>query len=186
MIRLEALHRRGFLHCDVKPNNIVFGPKKKAKTFFLIDFGLTTRYLDRYSQTHITGEFLTKRKMYGTTTFASRNTHLGATQSRRDDLESLLYTMVYLATGDLPWLRKKGKEVGLMKVQLNPGQVCKNLPPAFTKILKYVRSLRFQEKPDYQFLLVQIKSAKLQSSPEYQLPKRNVHSEIELADSSSN
>lgn len=39
----------------------------------------------------------------GTVRYASAHAHLGRTGSRRDDLESLAYTLVFLIKGRLPW-----------------------------------------------------------------------------------
>ena len=51
--------------------------------------------------------------MVGTALFASINAHKGSELSRRDDIESLVYTLIYLITGTLPWKNiniKKKKE----------------------------------------------------------------------------
>ena len=39
----------------------------------------------------------------GTIRYASVHAHLGRTGSRRDDLESLAYTLIFLIKGRLPW-----------------------------------------------------------------------------------
>lgn len=39
----------------------------------------------------------------GTIRYASVHAHLGRTASRRDDLESLAYTLLFLLNGKLPW-----------------------------------------------------------------------------------
>lgn len=56
---------------------------------------------------HIPRQIIEGFRITGTPEFASKWTHLGVTQSRRDDLESLVYTMAYLLNQDLPWNGKK-------------------------------------------------------------------------------
>lgn len=53
----------------------------------------------------------------GTIRYASVHAHLGRTGSRRDDLESLAYTLIFLIRGRLPW---QGYQVNLVVL---PGQV---------------------------------------------------------------
>lgn len=51
--RLEHMHNCGYLHRDLKPENIMIGQGKKSSTIFLIDFGLTKRYLCPISGMHV-------------------------------------------------------------------------------------------------------------------------------------
>ena len=84
--RLKDLHSKFLLHRDMKPENFVIGQKGKERTIFLIDFGLSRKYINERTLEHI--PLKDKRPILGTVRYISINTHLGFEQSRRDDLES--------------------------------------------------------------------------------------------------
>ena len=45
MQRLEFMHNLGYIHRDMKPENIMIGMGKKSNIVHLIDFGLVKRYI---------------------------------------------------------------------------------------------------------------------------------------------
>jgi casein kinase I family protein HRR25 len=84
--RLKALHERAFVHRDLKPDNFVNGVDASDRTIYLIDFGLSKRYISKRTREHI--DFRLNSYVTGTARYTSLNSHYGYELSRRDDLES--------------------------------------------------------------------------------------------------
>jgi len=102
--RLQYLHSRKFIHRDIKPENFLLGTHDKCTTVHLIDFGLSKKYIQKKGA-HV--EYKDNKKLTGTPRYASINNHLGIEQSRRDDLESVIYMLLYFLRGSLPWQNLK-------------------------------------------------------------------------------
>ena len=94
---LEKTHSRGYVHGDVKSENFLLGKPStpQEKKLFLVDLGLATKWRDSANGQHV--EYDQRPDMFrGTVRYASVHAHLGRTASRRDDLESLAYTLIFL------------------------------------------------------------------------------------------
>ncbi|KAL5998722.1 Casein kinase 1-like protein 10 [Asimina triloba] len=155
--RVEYMHSRGFLHRDIKPDNFLMGLGRRANQVYIIDYGLAKKYRDLQTHKHI--PYRENKNLTGTARYASVNTHLGVEQSRRDDLESLGYVLMYFLRGSLPWqglkagTKKQKYDKISEKKMLTPIEVlCKSYPPEFISYFHYCRSLRFEDKPDYSYL----------------------------------
>jgi serine/threonine protein kinase len=112
--RIEFLHEKGFIHRDIKPENFVIGLNDKSSTVYVIDFGLAKRYKDKNTGQHI--PYRENRHLIGTARYASLNAHLGIEQSRRDDIESIGYVIIYFLAGRLPWQSKNDKAKSPAKI----------------------------------------------------------------------
>jgi serine/threonine protein kinase len=155
--RMEFVHSKQLIHRDIKPENFVMGLGDKGHHVHVIDFGLSKRYWDARTSEHI--PYKEGKPLTGTARYCSVNTHLGIEQSRRDDLESIGYLLLYLYKGQLPWQgirvadpQQKTSRIGEKKLSVGLEFLCKDEPPAFLKYMKYCRSLKFEEQPDYEWL----------------------------------
>ena len=161
--RIKTLHENNYIHRDIKPENFTIGLKKYKNTIYMIDYGLTRKFCDSHKN-HI--PYKEGKHLTGTALYASIYTHKGIEQSRRDDLESLGYMMIYFCKGELPWMNVKGKtkeikykKIMEKKLEMKPDILCQGLPDEFNQYFKYVRELQFTEEPKYDFLLGLFNSA---------------------------
>lgn len=159
--RIEYMHECSLLHRDIKPENFLLGSplEGRAGVIHLIDFGLAKQYRDNRTHCHIM--YREGKRLTGTPRYASVNTHLGIEASRRDDLESLGYMLVYFLQGRLLWQglgratdtrKRKYERIMEMKLATAPAALCVGLPPEFIQYFEYCRALRFADKPSYRHL----------------------------------
>ena len=154
--RLEFIHSKGIIHCDIKPENFAIG-LKDPNVIYLIDFGLCQDYKNLKTGKHI--EFSFTGYMTGTARYASRNALRGKALSRRDDMESFIYMILYFLSKKLPWqgvraktLTGRYKKIFIYKEQFKYEEFCKNYPKEITTIVKYIRNLSFKERPNYEYM----------------------------------
>ncbi|KAL7937958.1 casein kinase 1 [Trichoderma chlorosporum] len=152
--RLETFHARSILHRDIKPDNFAMGfGREDGKTVYILDFGLVGDYVNDE-------EFVSAPSdgFCGTYYWAPTAAHLDRSQSPKDDLESLAYMLIYFARGSLPWQGSvndneasnlMGERITRLKLTLPIHLICKDLPSAFARHLMYVRSLTYNDRPDY-------------------------------------
>ncbi len=150
---LEQLHDSGYIHRDIKPNNFMIGKDKKK--IYIMDFGLSKRYIIKGK--HI--PLRTDKSLTGTARYTSINVHMGLEPSRRDDIESVGYMLIYFLKGKLPWQglkKEKGQNsieiIGDVKICTSLDNLCKNLPDCFKKYLVHCRELKYEARPDYNYL----------------------------------
>jgi len=150
MNTLEYIHSRGYTHNDVKAANLLLGLGKDSHNIYLVDFGLCVKYIKPDGHKEYKAD---PRKAHdGTIEYLSRDAHIGCT-SRRSDLEVLCYNLFHWNTGTLPWIKaldnavkvQGEKEKFMAAVPANFA----HLPASTQQLFKYVKNLKFDEKPDY-------------------------------------
>ena len=154
---LEIMHNNNVIHRDIKPGNISIGIKEKSKYIYLLDFGLSKKYIDDETNKHY--KFEKKNKLIGNARYSSINALEGGTQSRRDDLESLGYLLLFFLLGRLPWQgyvsnskEDKYYKITEIKKKTTAKELCENLPKQFEEYIIYTRNLKYEEIPKYNYL----------------------------------
>lgn len=151
---IEYIHQKGLIHRDIKPDNFVMGMGNKANTIHMIDFGLSKLYKDVDTGRH--KRMREGLSLIGTARYASINALRGIEQSRRDDMESLGYVLIYLLKGSLPWqglpaetIEQKNAKILEVKIRTPLEVLCNGLPAEFIQYLNEVRSLDYEDEPNY-------------------------------------
>ncbi|ETK71409.1 CK1/CK1 protein kinase, variant 1 [Phytophthora nicotianae CJ01A1] len=148
---LQQMHVKNILYVDVKPENFMLDTHRENKVY-CVDFGISDRYVTA------TGKHKDYKEgtVVGTPTFLSLSCHNGATSSRRDDIESLLYVLIYLMRGDLPWQQASSDAEGAkIKKTTSVEHLCASLPSEWSTMLKQIRECGFEDRPDYDFYVQQ-------------------------------
>ena len=158
--RIKYVHDKNVLHRDIKPKNFIIG-KKDPHNIYLIDFGFSRKYRSSRTGRHII--FIKHYNLVGSLCYSSCNGIQGYEISRRDDLESLGYVILYFAKGCwLPWLKYEEftnlddkefiEKIRKMKTEISEEKLCNGLPEEFISYMKYVKHLEFEGEPNYQYL----------------------------------
>ncbi len=161
--QLKNLHDNSYIHRDIKPENFLMGMGGGKSYVYLIDFGLAKRYK---SKEHVHIKCNVDKKLIGTARYASVNSHNGVELSRRDDMESLLYLLIYFLKGQLPWQginisdrEAKYAKIGELKAAISVDRLCEGLPTELHNFFSHVKSLGFKDKPNYRYLYAQLAGA---------------------------
>ena len=154
--RIQWVHSKNIIHRDIKPDNCLTGRINEG-IIYLIDFSISKKYRSNKTGKHIKYSFT--GKFIGSILFSSMNALKGLETSRRDDLESIAYMIIYLMKGKLPWengigANEKEKFINAyqMKKSISIEDLCKNLPYQIMDFIRYVKKLEFESEPNYDYL----------------------------------
>lgn len=146
---LEEVHTCGYVHRDIKPDNITASLSPSSARLYLIDFGLSSKYISKgvhvkYSETE---------KFQGAPYFCTLNSLKGVKSTRRDDMEAVGFMLLYLKKGNLPWMQEPNvSRIEKARERVSLEQLCAGEHPVFSEYLQYCQGLRFEEKPSYDYL----------------------------------
>ena len=154
--RIEFIHSKYYIHRDIKPDNFLIG-KEDPNIIYLVNFGLSKKYRSTKTKNHV--RFSNTGRLTGTLRYASSNAFKGSEQSRRDDLISIGYMLIYFMKRELPWQKIRDKnetdryiKIYKMKKEIKPEILCQGLPNEMVEYMKYVQHLGFEQEPNYKYL----------------------------------
>ena len=156
--RIKFVHSKYHIHRDIKPDNFMTGREKEDNKIYIIDFGLAKKYYSVSKKSHI--KFRTGKNLIGTARYCGRNAHKGYEQGRRDDIESIGYVLMYFLNGILPWQGLKAmkgedqfEKIAEKKNNTSFEELTRNNPEEFLLYFKHCDSLKFEDEPNYEYLI---------------------------------
>ena len=158
--RIEYLHSKKLIHRDIKPHNFLLGIDD-PNVIYLTEFRFCTKYKSSKSGKHINHDF--KGTFTGSLLYSSANAQRGMQQSRKDDLESIGYVLLFIFKGKLPWDLENLENLDLMNLNEKDAylktyrmkkfmpveKLCRDCPVELEEYFKYVKNLKFDDEPNY-------------------------------------
>jgi casein kinase I family protein HRR25 len=147
IILLKTIHDKELIHRDIKPENFLLDINNETNNIYIIDFGFCKSY--KKEDCHIS--FKDTHNLIGSPMYASINAHKFKELSRRDDMESLGYMLIYFYLGSLTWQNEldNDKIINFKENIIHND----NIPLVLIDYIKYIFCLNFEEKPNYSLIV---------------------------------
>ena len=152
--RLQYIHSKYIIHRNINPSNFLIGTKNPS-LIYMIDFAYAKKYRSSRTGNHI--KFRLNQKINGQISYISANAMRGGEQSRKDDLESFGYMIIYLLKGFLPWKEFENNKNKFIKIyelknKISSARLCRYLPDEIKILFEYTKKLSFEQEPNYEYL----------------------------------
>lgn len=150
---IQTLHEKNIVYVDIKPDNFM---SDHHGDIYCVDFGICDSYVRAMDKKHKAQRF---GDVVGTPAFLSIDCHQGANCARKDDIEALIYVLIYTIKGTLPWISAKSNEEGAsIKKNTSSKELCIGINCKWINVIDAVRNYAFEEKPDYTWIKDQLQA----------------------------
>ena len=157
--RLKFVHSKNIILCDVQPKNFCLGPKNYENIIYIKNLENAQYFRNKKTLQHNKNKFGSENKnLYLSSKFSSINGMRKNSLSRRDDLESLGYILIYFLIGNLPWQNikalnknEKNRKIYQAKKNMDINNLPKKIPNEYILYVNYVKTLKFEDEPDYNY-----------------------------------
>lgn len=153
---VEELHKTGFIHRDLKPQNYACGLDEKRHNIYILDFGIARKYLNTKNELKTPRETVGFK---GTVRFAPIACHRNTEMGPKDDCESWFYLLLDLIVpSGLPWRKLSDKHEVLKEKEECRKDKRSSLfaglrqTDYLSKVLDYIDGRAYQDRVDYQFI----------------------------------
>jgi len=158
---LEYIHSHDYVCCNIMPKEILISLHKKSLTLFITDYKQARKVKSgRLAATDNVSHTANKAIL---NKFSSVNLHLGLPASKKDDLESLGYILVYFfrngglfeKKAKISTKEEKIKYHEQQKLTLIPETFCQGLPQEMVSYMTHIKAMQTNqgnEKIDYDYL----------------------------------
>tara|TARA_B110000444_G_scaffold260103_2_gene305938 strand:- start:1122 stop:1907 length:786 start_codon:yes stop_codon:yes gene_type:complete len=141
---MRDIHNRGIVHRDLKPPNICLNKNLEP---FIIDFGMAKKII-------INNQHIMERNIHniiGSPNYISLNVVNLVEPSRRDDMESIIYIIIYMLLDERDYLKYTNNTLHAQKSLATITDLIPTLkiPLKIDSVLLYIRKLNFSQTPNY-------------------------------------
>ena len=154
--RIKFIHSKNIIHCNINPDNFMIDFINFRNTIYMTNFNSAMK---NNNNSIINNK--NNNKDDNNNIFSSMNSMIGLNISKKDDLESFIYMIIFFFNGFLPWeyieydnnlsIEEKHRKIYQLKKNYNLNNLCENIPEEFKLFFNYIKEINQEQEIDYNY-----------------------------------